>query len=121
MDSKYQIELNFLPVTGTLPPFLVYRSIRRDSDPKPNDGVFGFSLPVNRVDEGREQYWVQFSAQEGFEEFQVQAAVNIHLTRRALFGALCQSASRALKAEEYDIPKSGFIEELYFNFTKYEE
>jgi len=121
MDSKYQIELNFLPVTGMLPPFLVYRSIRSDSDPKPDEGVFGFSLPVNRIEERREQYWVQFSAREGFEEFQVQAADNIHLTRRALFGALCQSANRALKAEEFDIPKGGFIEELYFNFTKHEE
>jgi hypothetical protein len=49
MESKYEIKLNFLAIDGALPNFRVYRTPRNDGDSKPEDNVFGFSLPISQV------------------------------------------------------------------------
>lgn len=120
MDSRYQIKLNFLPIT-VVPPFVVYRNPRHDSDPKPTAGVFGFSLPTNRNDDARDKYWITFSPQSGYEEFGAQPDDNVYLTRRALFAALCNSAQTRLNATEFTIPGNKFIEELAFKYREYDE
>jgi hypothetical protein len=121
MESSYHIKLNFLPINGTLPAFSVYRTPRNEADPKPNDDVYGFSLPISHQGTERRQYWVQFSAAPGFEAFSVNPSDNNFLTRRALFSGLCQSVRATLQESEYDVPSGGFIEQLNFNFTEYDE
>ena len=50
-----------------------------------------------------------------------QVKLNVHLTRRALFNSLCQSAKTALQPEQFQIPRDGFFEEIKLNFTEYDE
>lgn len=121
MESKYRIKLNFLPVSGTLPDFLVYRFPRAEAEQKPSDELYGFSLPVSRDEDERRQYWVRFLEADGFEAFTVCPKDNNFLIRRALFNGLCQAARASLNESEYEIPREEFIEELSFNFTEHEE
>jgi hypothetical protein len=120
MDNRYQIKLNFLPVRE-VPSFLVYRRVRDDAEPKPNNKSFGFSLPHSHVADRREKYWVLFSPEGDYEEFRVNADDNVHLTRRALFTALCTSVQSTLDPTAYFIPREGFVEELCFKFKEFDE
>lgn len=121
MDSKYELRLNFLPLKGKPPHFYIFRSVRNDGSSKPSENVFGFSLPLERNGDERQQYWVQFAQADGFEEYIVDAYDNIHLTRRALFEGLCAAANAELQPSKFEIPKGGFFEEIRFNFEEHEE
>jgi len=121
MGNTYEIELNFLPIKEALPSFRVYRKPRNDAEAKLSQNVFGFSLPDASDCQNRSRFWVQFFPSDGFEDFLVHPKDNIHLTRRALFHGLCQSAQSTLQSSEFEVPRGGFFEELCFNFTEYEE
>lgn len=121
METKYEIKLNFLAIRGTLPSFSVYRFPRDPSDQKPGEGVYGFTLPISHGAEDRSSYWVRFEPAPGFEMFAVDASDNNFLTRRALFSGLCRAVRSSLQETEYEIPRGGFVEELSFNFTEYDE
>lgn len=121
MATSYDLRINFLPFSGELPTFRVYRKLRQASDTKPCSDVSGFSLPIEPNSNERSNYWVGFIKTKGFEEFQVDCDDNVHLTRRALFHSLRAAVESTLQADDYEIPKDGFFEELSFNFTSFEE
>lgn len=123
MDSSYKIKLNFLGFEEKVPAFQVFRKLRKDSDVKPETpGLYGFSLPVSRDDrDTRNRFWISFVEQDGFEQFLVDPRDNVHLTKRALFHSLCQTARSSLAETQFEIPRDGFYEEIEFNFERYDE
>jgi hypothetical protein len=50
MEQEYRIHLNFLPVTGPLPEFQIYRRVRpTPQEPRPaGNDIRCYSLPTNR-------------------------------------------------------------------------
>jgi hypothetical protein len=124
MPDQYQIRLNFLPVIGEVPPFRVYRRLRKDpAVPRPEGlDVRAYSLPLDasKPDE-RGHYWVGFEALEGFEKFIAQPEANNELTRWAIFKAVCEMASRKLRPDELWIPERGFLTEIHFEMRSYSE
>lgn len=120
-ERDYRLTLNFLPVRDSLPAFHVYRKLRQPDEPKPQQSCFGFSLPHGPGSEARANYWVQFTQANGFDLFHVSPSDNLHLTRRAMFRALCEVVTSSLEDGQYEIPGEGFYEELSFNFRAHDE
>jgi hypothetical protein len=121
MTSDYHIHLNFLPAAGPLPTFRVYRKDRSAQDARESNDTMSYSLPVNRGEPNRQSYWVTVAPTDGFEEFAVNPQDNQHLTRRAIFHALCESARQHLQPEQFDIPGHGFYEELCLVMQEHSE
>jgi hypothetical protein len=122
MPEEYQIHLNFLPITGEVPPFRIYRKQRQQQDTRPSSDVRSYSLPVSLCDEQkRAPYWVQASPADGFEQFQVQPASNHELTRWILYLTLCESVRRHLQPADFHIPEHGFYDEVSLVMQRHEE
>lgn len=121
MMGEYQLKINFLPVKGRLPTFLVYRKPRQPGEARPDHSAIGYSLPIDNDRATRQDYWIRFCDSEGYSEYATKFEDNIPLTRRAMFHGLRQAVQESLSDGEYEVPLSGFFEELSFNFTSHEE
>jgi len=70
MLEDYRIHLNFLPITGEIPKFQIFRKLRAEpQEVKPAlDDIHCYSLPKNEIEpENRVHYWVSYETQAGFE------------------------------------------------------
>lgn len=122
--EEYQIYLNFLPITGELPEFEIYRRIRVEpQEQRPEgDDIRCYSLPKMAVDvEDRASYWVAFDAQNGFEPFRVKQFFNNLLTIWVLFRAIGKQCQEKLAGDEYSLSKGGLLREVHFNMRRYSE
>lgn len=124
MPDDYLIHLNFLPVIGNIPAFVIYRQLRGDaSTPRPQGGdVHGYSLPVHASNlEERAAYWVSTTTIQGFEEFQAEAHFNNDLTKWVIFKALCDNARAKLSSEQFWISDRGFQPEIHLGMKTHPE
>ncbi len=123
MSEEYQIHLNFLPITGALPEFQIYRKLRADpKEERSIDDVPCYSLPKTAGNiEDRASYWVAYEPVDGFESFTVKPSFNNHLALWVLFRAIGQQCKEKLKAEDYWVSDGGFIREIHFNMRRYSE
>lgn len=113
-NHDYQIHLNFLPVQGELPPFVVYRKVSLNpQEERPIESVFSCQLPKLSAEDEWTKYWVSFNQIDGFERFDIKADQNINLTRRAMFSAILSAAEREAPGA-LSPPKNRFIQELIF-------
>jgi Piwi domain len=124
MPDDYLIHLNFLPVTGPIPGYAVYRKLRDDgASTKPQDiNVRAYSLPIQAANlEQRAQYWVSTAAAGGYEEFSTQPEFNNDLTKWAMFNALCVKAKANLLPAQFWISDRTFQPEIHFIMKSHPE
>ena len=114
--SDYQINLNFLPVTGQLPSFTVYRQVRGcDKQSRPDGEVMSYRFPpIDEEDSPWPSFWVSLQPLRDFLPFESSPNLNIDLTRQALYSALRNAAEQARPKDSFRLPKSRFIQEIDF-------
>ena len=121
MNSQYQVKLNLILFNDELPSYEVFRYPEFDSETKPTEECFLFSLPIGRETDKRKRYWVQFNKCDEFEEFVAQPLDNVYLTKRALFYGLSEVITREINSAKFTIPSCGIFEEIQFNFHEDED
>jgi hypothetical protein len=112
MKDDYCIHLNFLPVSGPLPSFRIYRMLRIDSEPRPDELSVSFSFAKDGDPDERVFYWVRPTAADGFVQYTANPDENSGLTRWALSRALRDSVCRGLERDKYIFDDRGFIDEI---------
>jgi hypothetical protein len=124
MAEDYRIHLNFLPVTGGIPNFRVFRKLRatqQEEKPALSD-VHCYSFPrAESEPETRDHYWVTPLAEAGFEPFNAQQSHNNDLTTWVIFNAIVNRCGEKLSSEDYRVPQQGFGREIQFNLVSHEE
>jgi hypothetical protein len=121
MRNDYRIEINFLPVEGSLPNFRVFRKVCSGNEPRPDSDTASYSLPTGRGLEKRSFCWVRFNATEGYEEFWADPEDNNHLTKWAMLHAVHQAASGRLSPSQYGIHDKGFLESIHLIMVQHNE
>jgi hypothetical protein len=121
MHGDYQIHLNFLPVIGKLPQFRIYRKLRADSIPRPDDATGSYSFAKAKNPDDRSFFWVRTTAADGFNEYFARPDENNDLTRWALFHALQDVVRRNLREEQYVLDDRGFIDVISLVMGQYPE
>jgi hypothetical protein len=123
MPDQYRIQLNFLPVVGSLPPFRIYRREKLSAqESRPADDVHSYSLPrISSDREDRAFYWIALETRPDYQEFTVEPSFNNDLTRWALLCALRDSAASRLSAEQFWMPTKGFVNEIHFSMQRHNE
>jgi hypothetical protein len=122
--DEYRIHLNFLPVSGELPEFEIYRRLRVGQQEKrpADDDVHCYSLPKTTVDvEDRDFYWVSFQPKEGFEPFKMMASFNNSLTSWVFSKAIGEQCKQKLAPADYWLSERGFLREIHFNMRRHNE
>lgn len=119
----YQIHLNFLPVAGTMPEFVVYRRLQdTPQEARPHEDSLAFRLPSEPDDtENWPSYWVSMDEQAGFEGFRSSPSVNLDLTRRILSWSLKSAAHDRCTPDKYWLPPNPFRHEVAFIQREYDE
>jgi hypothetical protein len=122
--DEYRIHLNFLPITGELPEFEIYRKLRADPQEKrpADDDIHCYSLPKMAANvEDRDFYWVSYQPKTGFEAFKVAASFNNNLTTWVFSKAIGEQCKQKLVAEDYWLSERGFLREVHFNIRRHDE
>lgn len=112
MRNDYRIELNFLPVEGSIPSFPVFRKIHADNEARPESDTASHSLPNDRGSDERSFFWVRLSPADGYEEFLVNPDDNNNLSKWAILHAIHKSVTDRLKADQYSIRGKGFVDSI---------
>jgi len=124
ITDEYRIHLNFLPVTGELPEFAIYRKLRADPQERrpADDDIHCYSLPKTAANvEDRDFYWVSYQPKNAFEVFKVAASFNNNLTTWVFSKAIGEQCKQKLAAEDYWLSERGFLREIHFNMRRHDE
>ena len=108
MRNDYRIELNFLPVEGSIPSFPVFRKIHADNEARPESDTASYSLPNDRGSEERSFFWVRLSPADGYEEFLVNPDDNNNLSKWAILHAVHRSVTDRLNADQYSVMSDNY-------------
>ena len=124
MAEDYSIHLNFLPVVGDVPDFVVYRKAFGDPKEQKPQGkdIHLYRLPVTDADlKNWKPFWVAFQEESGFEPVFLKSVYNFDLTTWVLFRALGEQCRAKLKPQDYWLPEKGFLREIHFNMRSHDE
>ena len=121
MNTEYEIRLNFLPVIDSIPQFRIYRKLRGEAEPRPDDETVSYTLPRADDPSDRSSYWVKSAPAEGFEPHVARPEDNNWLTRWALLLSLQESVRSNLAESEYIIPELGFLDEIALVMDRHPE
>jgi hypothetical protein len=121
MAEDYTIHLNFFAIKGGFPTFRVYRKLRTRGDTRPSPAAVAYTLPIAADPEKREVYWVQFEADDSFDEFLVEPQFNFSLNRWALYQAAREAASRKLRPDQFVVSEYSFHAELSLVMREHQE
>lgn len=112
LTTDYRIQLNFLPLKDSTGVFGVYRKLAKADEIRPSDNCSFHTLPIADNRDDRANYWISFSAMDGFDFVEVDLCVNNYLTIQALSHSLNSAAKANLKNDEYREPRDGFSASL---------
>lgn len=112
MRNDYRIELNFLPVEGSIPSFPVFRRLHTNDEARPGPDTASYSLPNCRGSDERLFYWVRLSPADGYEEFLVNPDDNNNLSKWAILHAIHKSVTDRLNTDQYSIRDRGFLDSI---------
>jgi hypothetical protein len=121
--SDYRIHLNFLPVQGELPAFVIFRKlIASPQEARPSEQMMSYRLPQKDIAEEKwPSYWVSFEPFPDFEKFEVAPTVNRDLSKHVLFESLKRSAQKKLADDQIILPRNEFLAELSFVMSSVNE
>ena len=121
--DNYRIHINFLPVAGDFPAFIVHRKLQVSAQElRPSDETFAYRLPLTPSDTGQwSTYWLSPEPAQDFEPFEVPPMLNRDLTCRALVWSLLSRARHVLHEGQVYLPGNRFILEVSFKQRKHEE
>ena len=115
MADNYQIHVNFLPTEQELDALTVYRQRRSPGAKCPSKELSGHRLPESHTPHAPwVSYWLSPEPRDGFEPFELPATLNPEIANRWLFLGLWNSVRQRLSAEQFHIPRDGFIEQIEF-------
>jgi hypothetical protein len=112
MKDDYRILLNFLPVAGLLPSFYIFRKLRVENEPRPDNTTASYSFPKDDNRNNRAFFWVKSEPADGFEKYLATPEVNNDLTRWAISHALRDSIRQNLNEDQYVSDDRGFLDEI---------
>jgi len=119
---RYDILLNFIPLTEQNFEFKVYRKENKgERKEQIGEGVYSNTLPLSPDNlNDRTRYWIFFEEKEGFEEFVCLPCYNHKLTLHYLYYSLVNQIRRNL-TEKSIIPKKSFRKIVYLILKEYTE
>ncbi len=112
LTTDYRIQLNFLPLKDSAGIFGVYRKLVETDDVRPSNNCRFHSLPIKDNRDDRANYWISFSAIDGFDFVELDFFANNYVTIQALSHSLNSAASTGLKDSEYREPRDSFSASL---------
>jgi hypothetical protein len=121
MGEEYRILLNFLPVSGSLPPFRIFRKPRLLSESRPDQASACYSFAKADNPDDREFFWVKSEPGAGFTPYTARSEENNDLTRWALFHALRDAVRQRLNEADFILDDQGFLNQISLVMRQHRE